>query len=103
MGLKFMEPAELEEKELSAYTVVDMREEGVPPELQLAGAVNIPFSRWFAEADAIPMDKPVLLVCQIGKLSRLAGEIMAEKGYDVTTLNGGFAAYYARKKKTGRQ
>ncbi len=102
MELKIMEPAAFAAADLSLFTVVDMREEGVPPSLRIPGAVEIPFSRWFSEADKIPKEKPVLLLCQIGKCSELAGEIMADRGYDVSSLRGGFAAYYALQKKTGR-
>ena len=76
MELKIMEPAAFAAADLSLFTVVDMREEGVPPSLRIPGAVEIPFSRWFSEADKIPKEKPVLLLCQIGKCSELAGEII---------------------------
>ena len=79
----------------SKYTLVDLRE---PDEVLVSGienAINIPFSKFPFGLDAIPKDKPVIVFCRVGDFSEQVVEILAERGYDATTLVGGYQAYRA--------
>ena len=74
-------------------TLVDLRE---PDELLVSGidgAMNIPFSGGFDKFDTIPKDKPLIVFCRVGDWSEEVAEILADRGYDVTTLDGGYNAY----------
>ena len=80
----------------SKVTLVDLRE---PDELLVSGidsAINIPFSGGFDKLDTIPKDKPVIVFCRVGDWSEEVAEILSDRGYDVTTLDGGYNAcvYY---------
>ena len=73
--------------------LVDLRE---PDELLVSGivsAINIPFSGGFDKLDTIPKDKPVIVFCRVGDWSEEVAEILSDRGYDVTTLDGGYNAY----------
>lgn len=74
-------------------TLVDLRE---PDELLVSGiegAINIPFSGGFEKLDTIPKDKPVVVFCRVGDWSEQVADILSDRGYDVTTLDGGYNAY----------
>lgn len=75
------------------YTLVDLRE---PDELiisEIPGAINIPFSKFPGGLDAIPKEKPVIVYCRMGDFSEQVAEILADRGYDVSHVEGGYTAY----------
>lgn len=77
----------------SCYTLVDIRE---PDELLVSGidgAINAPFSRFPGNLDSIPKDKPVIVYCRTGDFSKEIAEILADRGYDVSHVEGGYRAY----------
>ncbi|MBR4500486.1 MAG: DsrE/DsrF/DrsH-like family protein [Clostridia bacterium] len=97
-------PEEFAELNFEDYTLVDLRE---PDELivsKIGGAVNIPFSGGFGKLDTIPGNKPVIVFCRVGDWSEQVAEILADRGYTVSTLDGGYQAYRALtlKKDTGK-
>ena len=65
----------------------------------IEGAINIPFSQFATKLDSVPKDKPVIVYCRVGDFSEEIAEILSERGYDVTNLEGGYNAY--RKLKEG--
>ena len=76
--------------DLSQYTTVDLRE---PDEILVSGipgAVNVPFSCFAKKLDGIPRDKPVLVYCRAGDFSEQIAEILADRGYDVAHVEGGY-------------
>lgn len=76
-----------------SVTLVDLRE---PDELivsSIEGAINVPFSSFASKLDDIPKDKPVIVYCRVGDWSEEIAEILADRGYDVTNLEGGYNAY----------
>lgn len=42
---------------------------------------------------AIPADRPVVAVCNAGKVSRVAAEVLANRGFDARSLAGGMKAW----------
>lgn len=77
----------------SQYTLVDLRE---PAELIVSGidgAVNIPFSQFATKLDTIPKNKPVIVYCRVGDFSEEVADILADRGYDVSHVAGGYNAY----------
>ena len=77
----------------SEYTLVDLRE---PDELLVSaieGAINIPFSQFATKLDTVPKEKPVIVYCRVGEFSEQIAEILADRGYDVAHVEGGYSAY----------
>lgn len=96
---KTISAKEFSELDYSKYTLVDLRE---PDELivdSIEGAINIPFSQFATKLDSVPKDKPVIVYCRVGDFSEEIAEILSEREYDVTNLEGGYNAY--RKLKEG--
>ena len=90
---KTISAAEFAALDFTKYTLVDLRE---PDELLvsgIAGAINIPFSQFAAKLDDIPKDKPVIVYCRVGDFSEQIAEILADRGYDVTHVEGGYSVY----------
>lgn len=84
--------------DLSKVTLVDLRE---PDELIVAsipGAINLPFSTFPKGLDDLPRDKPVVVFCGHGDFSEQVSEILADRGYDVTNVDGGFQAIREARK-----
>ena len=75
------------------YTLVDLREPDEVLVSGIEGAVNIPFSQGFNKFDDIPKDKPVVVYCRVGDWSEEVSEILYDRGYDVTSLDGGYISY----------
>lgn len=75
------------------YTLVDLREPDEVLVSGIEGAVNIPFSQCFDKFDDIPKDKPVVVYCRVGDWSEEVAEILYDRGYDVTSLDGGYNSY----------
>lgn len=79
--------------DFSHYTLVDLRE---PDELIVSGiegAINIPFSQFATKLDTVPKNKPVIVYCRVGDFSEQVAEILGDRGYDVTHVEGGYNAY----------
>lgn len=79
--------------DLNNYTLVDLRE---PDELivsRIDGALNLPFSKFPSGLDTIPKEKPVIVYCSVGDFSEQVAEILSDRGYDVTHVEGGYRAY----------
>ncbi len=83
--------------DISKYTIVDIREPDEVLTGKIENSVNMPFSCFYSELGKIPKDKPVLVYCRTGELSEEIADILADRGYDVTNLDGGFQAYKAQK------
>ncbi|MFA6584575.1 MAG: FAD-dependent oxidoreductase [Elusimicrobiaceae bacterium] len=57
------------------------------------GAVNIPVDELRSRLPEIPKNRPVIAYCAKGFRSYLASRILAQNGYDVSSLSGGYALY----------
>ena len=79
--------------DLKKYTLVDLREPDEVLVSGIEGAINIPFSQGFDKFDSIPKDKPVVVYCRVGDWSEEVAEILLDRGYDVTSLDGGYNSY----------
>ena len=100
---KIISAKEFSGLDYSNYTLVDLRE---PDELivsRIEGAINIPFSQFATGLDTVPKDKPVIVYCREGDFSEQVAEILAERGYDVTNVEGGYNAYRKLKGEDNSQ
>ena len=90
-GVKEVLPSADLEKDLSKYTVVDVRE---PHERLDTGfiplSINIPLGKIVDGSVKVPDDKPVLVTCFGGRRGMKAAIALKEFGYtDITNLTGG--------------
>ena len=79
--------------DFSKVTLLDLREHDEVLISGIEGAVNIPFSEVSKRLDDIPKDLPVYAFCRSGDWSEEIAEVLAERGYEVYNLEGGFKAY----------
>ena len=81
-------------------TVLDIRTDddraqwAIPGSLHVSAYEALSAGRPGALADvALPPDRPVVTVCNAGRVSQMAAEILAERGFDARTLTGGMKAW----------
>ena len=79
--------------DFSKVTLVDLREKDEVLVAGIEGAINIPFSRISSRLSDVPKDLPVYVFCRTGDWSEEVAEILAERGYEVYNVVGGFKAY----------
>lgn len=78
-----------------AAVMVDVREPAEIAEQAVPGTINIPLGELQARAGEIPTGKPVLVFCRSGNRSQEGAAILAAKGYDASTVEGGIIAWDA--------
>ena len=69
--------------------LVDVRGKAVSDASPIPGAVNIPFTTLRGNLDKLDPNRPVVTVCAIGKTSYFASRVLAQNGFDVSSLVGG--------------
>ena len=74
----------------SKITIVDMREETEDGDDRFEKSINSPVSKFWAEIDNIPKDKPVYVFCNSGYFSEEMVILLEERGYDATNVLGGY-------------
>ena len=77
----------------STVTLVDLREPDEVIVSGIEGAINIPFSNFAKGLEDVPKDKPVYVFCREGSFSEEVAEILADRGYEVYNLLGGYQEY----------
>lgn len=73
--------------------VIDVREDFEVENGMIPGAVHIPLGEIPNRVEELDLSKPYILVCKGGVRSANACEFLADKGFDVTNLEGGMMAY----------
>lgn len=59
------------------------------------GAVNISIEELRGSLDQLPRDRPLVAYCQVGQRGYLATRLLAQQGFEVANLSGGFTTYEA--------
>ncbi len=59
----------------------------------IPGAVNIPADTLRERLDEIPVDRPVVVLCQIGAKAHSATRILSQNGFDARSLIGGYRSW----------
>lgn len=90
---KHISAEEFSKLDFEKVTLLDLREPDEVLVSGIEGAINLPFSGGFEKLDTIPDDKPVVVFCRVGDWSEQIAEILSDRGYDVSTLDGGYHAY----------
>ena len=93
LEVKNISAEEFAKLDFSRVTLLDLREEAEVLVAGIDGAINIPFSQTARRLDEIPKELPVYVFCRTGDWSEEVAEILADRGYDVYNLVGGFKAY----------
>ncbi len=75
------------------YMLVDIREAAAFAHGFIPGAINIPLSELQENSEILSKEKKVILYCAKGILSYDLVKELAEKGYDVVHLVGGYGAW----------
>ncbi len=68
----------------------------------IPGAVNIPIEELRSRLDELPRDRTIAAYCQMGQRGYLATRLLAQRGFQVRNLSGGFTTYTASQ-AAGRQ
>ena len=82
-----------DQMEKGTAVMVDVREPAELAEAAVPGTIDIPLGQLEARAGEIPTDKPVLVFCRSGNRSQEGAAILAAKGYDASTVEGGIIAW----------
>jgi rhodanese-related sulfurtransferase len=81
--------------EKGTAVMVDVREPEEIAESAVPGTINIPLGQLDARASEVPTGTPVLVFCRSGNRSQEGAAILAAKGYDASTVEGGIIAWSA--------
>lgn len=74
--------------------VIDVRTATEHAAGAIPGAVNIPVDELRGRLDELP-DAPVVVHCQVGQRGHTAARILAQHGFDVVNLDGGYRTWAA--------
>jgi NADPH-dependent 2,4-dienoyl-CoA reductase/sulfur reductase-like enzyme/rhodanese-related sulfurtransferase len=75
--------------------LVDVREPDEFAAGHVPGALNLPLSRLRDQYAELPTDREIWLCCGVGQRAYYATRFLAQHGYRVGNLSGGFASYRA--------
>jgi NADPH-dependent 2,4-dienoyl-CoA reductase/sulfur reductase-like enzyme/rhodanese-related sulfurtransferase len=81
------------EIESTSALVLDVREAVEVAAGQVPGARNIPLSQLRARAEELPRDREIWIYCAAGQRSYYANRFLAQRGFRVRNLSGGFKTY----------
>lgn len=83
--------------EAKAFNLIDVREADEYEAGHVPGAVNLPLSELVGRYAELKTDEPYHIICQMGGRSAQACAFLDSKGYDVTNIDGGTAAWTGLK------
>jgi NADPH-dependent 2,4-dienoyl-CoA reductase/sulfur reductase-like enzyme/rhodanese-related sulfurtransferase len=75
-----------------AVQLIDVRAKALAAAYPIEGAVNIPVPVLRAALDSLDRSRPVETLCSFGKMSYFAARILAQNGFQVSSLSGGIKA-----------
>lgn len=78
-----------------SVTLLDTRTELEYENGHIDGFINIPLDSLRERLSEIAQDKPVYVTCQIGLRGYIAARILAQNGFDVYNLSGGYRLYHS--------
>lgn len=78
--------------------LLDVREPAEFAAGTIPGAVNIPLGDLRGRLAELPKERPIVAFCKVGQRGYFAERILAQRGYDVFNLSGGYTTWLACKK-----
>lgn len=99
--MKTILPKELNEKlKLEEVFILDVRAEEKFAQEHITNSINIPKTYIFDLQEQniefianLPKDKEIIVTCTTGNSAKKCANILSEKGYQVTVLEGGLTAW----------
>ncbi len=88
-----VELASWQEIESTSALILDVRESVEVAVGRVPGALNIPLSQLRVRAEELPRDREIWIYCGAGQRSYYASRFLAQKGFRVRNLPGGFKTY----------
>lgn len=85
--------AEAKRMQEAGALVLDVREKFEWDRGHVPGAKLVPLGDVERLAGELPKDRPIVVHCALGSRSRKAAATLAEKGYDVVHIGGGFSEW----------
>ncbi len=76
-----------------AWYLLDVRTSQEYAAGHVPNAVNIPVDELRSRLSEIPRERRIAAYCQVGQRGYLAARILAQKGFDVVNLGGGYTTY----------
>lgn len=95
-GVENISAEQLEErmKETSGLEIIDVREPNEYKGGHISRAKNVPMSKLADQANKIPKNKPVALICRSGNRSMVAARRLKKMGYEnLLNVRGGMMAW----------
>jgi len=91
MTIREITPTELQQllSEDNPPALIDVREDGEAAICAIEGSILIPMNTLPQRLQEIPRDRPVALYCHHGMRSYMAGQWLAQQGYEALSLAGG--------------
>lgn len=86
-------PEEFAELDPNTVTLLDLREPADFAAHPVEGAINAPLDPLAHVLKTVPKDRTVVVYCAQDWWSEEVAEILADRGYDVASLYGGFQGY----------
>jgi NADPH-dependent 2,4-dienoyl-CoA reductase/sulfur reductase-like enzyme/rhodanese-related sulfurtransferase len=85
--------AHWEAVEQSGAFILDVRDPSEYQQDHLDGAVNLPLDDIRDRIPELPRDREIWTYCYVGQRSYYAGRTLAQHGFDVKNISGGFKSY----------
>ena len=95
--LREISPEEWEKEEYKNYIAIDIRDEAEYELGHIDNALWMSISDLLREDRALDKEKPYLLYCKYGTISRELGERLLDEGYHIANLSGGYGQYILMK------
>ena len=101
--LREISPKEWEKEEYKNYIAIDIRDEAEYELGHIDNALWMSISDLLREDRALDKEKPYLLYCKYGTISRELGERLLDEGYHIANLSGGYGQYILMKIKSASE
>jgi NADPH-dependent 2,4-dienoyl-CoA reductase/sulfur reductase-like enzyme/rhodanese-related sulfurtransferase len=86
-----------------ASVLLDVREADEFAKGHVPGAVHLPLHQLRARLAELPRDRPIFTYCFVGQRSYYATRILAQAGFDVRNLSGGYLLYKMARRIYGQK
>ena len=91
--MRLIAASTLDDYRRSGAYLIDLRTKEEYEQGHIPGAVNIPYDFLEDYKKRLPRNRLLVLYCEWGTTSILAGRKLSQYGYDVLSVNGGLQAY----------
>ena len=79
--------------------ILDVRSKRLADRNPVEGAIHIPYPDLRKNLDRLDKDKPVIVVCQLGRTSYFAARVLSQNGFHAVSLTGGLRGLGSAKKE----